>query len=107
MRDADFRKERKLPAIDDVICGTAVIMERFCGKPGCRCLRGHKHKSVYISWYYKGRGRMAYIPKKNEKNALRLVNNYRILKAAMHKASEANMLRFAAGRKAIYDAKRA
>lgn len=99
MQDAGFGKKYKLPVIDDVICGTAVIMERFCGKPGCRCLKGHKHRSVYISRYHKGAGRMVYIPKENEKHVLRLVKNYRVLKAAMRKASEENVLRFAAGRK--------
>lgn len=99
MGDADSGKKRGLPAIDDVICATAVIMKRFCGKNGCRCLRGHKHRSVYLSQYYKGAGRMVYIPKRNERIVLDMVKNYRILKTAMRKASEANMVRFTAGRK--------
>lgn len=99
MGDADFGKKRGLPGIDDVIYGTAVVMERVCGKDGCRCLQGHKHRSIYISQYHRGAGRMVYIPKRNEKSVLRLVKNYRILKSAMRKASEVNMARFTAGRK--------
>lgn len=99
MRDVDSGKRRGLPGIGDIICGTAVVMKRACGKEGCRCLRGHKHKSIYISQYHKGAGRMVYIPKGNEKSVLRLVENYRILKSAMRKASEVNMSRFTAGRK--------
>lgn len=99
MSDADSGKRRRLPGIDDLICGTAVVMKRACGKEGCRCLRGHKHKSVYISQYHKGAGRMVYIPRRNEKSVLRLVNNYRILKSAMRRASEVNMARLTAGRK--------
>lgn len=94
MSDADSGKKRGLPGIGDIICGTAVVMKRACGKEGCRCLRGHKHKSIYISQYHKGAGRMVYIPKGNEKSVLRLVKNYRILKSAMRKASEVNMARF-------------
>lgn len=99
MSDVDSRKKRGLPGIGDVIYGTAVIMKRACGKDGCRCLRGHKHKSIYISQYHKGSGRMVYIPKRHEKSVLRLVKNYRILKSALRKASEVNIARFTAGRK--------
>ena len=93
------RKMGRLPAIDDVIRGSAVIMERVCGSSSCRCLRGHKHRSLYISQYHKGSGRMVYIPKEREKKALKLVDNYRILKAAIYKASELNLGRLAAGSK--------
>lgn len=92
-------KKRRLPAIDDVIRGSAVIMERACGSSSCRCLKGHKHRSLYISQYHKGASRMVYIPKTNEKKVLRLVDNYRMLKAAIYKASELNLRRFVTGAK--------
>jgi len=41
---------------------------------------------------------MIYIPKEFEKKVLRLVDNYRILKSAIYKASELNIRRFAVGR---------
>lgn len=99
MKDADFRGKHKLPPINDIICGTAVIMKRACGKKGCHCLQGYAHKSLYISQYYKGAGRMVYIPKVNEEKVLRLLKNYQLLKSAMRKASELNMGRFTAGSK--------
>lgn len=92
-------QRRKLPRIDDVICGSVVVMQRACGKIGCRCLKGYKHRSVYVSQYHKGAPRMVYIPKKNEKTVLRLVNNYRALKLAMHKASELNIESFTVSKK--------
>lgn len=99
MGEASSMGRRKLPRIDDVICGSVVVMERVCGKVGCRCLKGHKHRSLYVSQYYKGAPRMVYIPKKNEKAVLRLVTNYRVLKFAMHKASELNIGSFTVDRK--------
>jgi hypothetical protein len=92
-------QNRRLPRIEDVIRGSAVVMERACGKKNCRCLKGHKHRSLYISQYHKGGPRMAYIPKKNEKSVLRLVTNYKILKTAIQKASELNMSRLTLHRK--------
>lgn len=90
-------KKRKMPAIDDVIRGSAVIMERVCGSESCRCLKGHRHRSLYISQYHKGSPRMVYIPKANEKKVLCLVGNYRMLKKAIYKASELNLGRLMVG----------
>ena len=98
MRKANVR-EKRLPAIDDVIRGSAVIMERVCGSKSCRCLKGHKHRSLYVSQYHKGSPRMVYIPRANEKNVLGLIRNYRLIKSAIHKASESNLVRFTAGHK--------
>jgi len=92
-------KKHRLPAIDDVIRGSAVIMERVCGSESCRCLKGHKHRSLYVSQYHKGAPRMVYIPKANEKKVLKLVSNYRILKAAIYKASDLNLGCFTAGKR--------
>ena len=91
------RKRNLLPTIDDVIRGSAVIMERVCGSSSCRCLKGHKHRSLYVSQYHNGSPRMVYIPKEHEKKVLKLVANYRILKAAIYKASELNLGRLTAG----------
>lgn len=92
-------KRSRLPAINDVIRGSAVIMERVCGSESCRCLKGHKHRSLYVSQYHKGSPRMVYIPKEHEKKVLRLVDNYRILKAAIYKASGLNLGCLMAGAK--------
>ena len=93
------RKRSRLPDIDDVIRGSSVIMERVCGSKSCRCLKGHKHRSLYVSQYHKGSPRMVYIPKAHEKKVLDLIRNYRMIKSAIHKASELNLARFIAGGK--------
>ena len=97
MNKSRLNKKRRPLAVDDVIRGSAVMMERVCGSESCRCIRGHKHRSLYISQYHKGAPRMVYIPKANERKVLRLVNNYRILKTAIYKASELNLGRFTVG----------
>jgi hypothetical protein len=92
-------KSHRLPAINDVIRGSAVVMERVCGSSSCRCLKGHKHRSLYVSQYHKAGPRMIYIPKANEKKVLTCIQNYRIIKSAMHKASVLNLSGFTAGGK--------
>jgi len=46
----------------DVICGSVVSMSRTCGKAGCRCARGEKHVSLYLSTKLEGKRRMVYVP---------------------------------------------
>ena len=99
MSKARFNKKRLLPAVDDVIRGSCVVMQRVCGSKSCRCLKGHKHRSLYVSQYHKGSPRMVYIPKENEKKVLKLVRNYRILKDAIYKASDTNLDCLMAGKK--------
>ena len=84
---------KQLPAVADLILGSCVIMRRVCGYANCRCAKGHKHRSLYISQYHKGGPRMVYIPKENEDEAMRLVNNYLALKSAITRTSEANLKR--------------
>ena len=94
MRKTNVRGKRLPWSVDDVICGSAVIMERVCGSSSCRCLKGHKHRSLYVSQYHKGGPRMIYIPKTNEKKVLGFIRNYQIIKSAMRKSSKQNLRRF-------------
>ena len=50
----------------EVIRGSLVVMRRVCGKPNCRCQKGHKHISLYLSRSLKGRTSMTYIPRASE-----------------------------------------
>ena len=86
----------RMSVVDDVIRGSCVVMRRTCGYDNCRCTKGHKHRSLYVSQYDKGSPRMIYIPKKNEKEVKRLVANYKMIKRAIYKASESNLMRFTA-----------
>jgi len=88
------RKAAQEAEIEDVIRGSLVMMERVCGKPNCRCLKGYKHKSLYLSQYYKGSPRMIYIPRRAETAVRRMIRNYQKLKAILHKISDANIRLF-------------
>ena len=80
-----------MPRITEVVHGSMVIVNRSCGKTNCRCQKGFKHSSLYISQRYKGRTRMIYIPKRSETDVRRFINNYRDLKVVMDKISEMNI----------------
>ena len=79
------------PQLEETIRGSVVIVSRHCGKAGCRCQRGQKHRSLYVSQSRNGKTRMIYIPKRSEKEARRLTDNYRTLKNVLEKISETNI----------------
>ena len=90
------RSVKIAPKIEHVIRGSIVEMKRVCGKPSCRCHKGSKHRSIYISQSEKGKTRMVYVPKRSEKEAIRLVQNYQRLKVILNRASEYNIMLLAA-----------
>ena len=61
----------------DVICGSVVSMARTCGRAGCRCERGEKHVSLYLSTKVEGKRRMVYIPDELQEEVRRRVAAYR------------------------------
>ena len=80
------------PKIEHVIRGSLVWVERVCGKPTCRCAKGSKHLSLYISQSAKGKTRMIYVPERSKKEAIRLVQNYQRLRVAVNRVSEYNIM---------------
>ena len=86
-----------MPDIQDIIRGSVVIMKRHCGKAGCRCQKGFKHESLYISQRHAGKTRMIYVPKSSEKTVRRLISNYRKIKVIMDKISNMNIRRLTKG----------
>ena len=85
------RKTAREAPIEDVVRGALVTVDRFCGKTNCRCRRGQKHRSVYLSQYHKSGSRMIYIPKDSEEKVRQLVRNYKKLKASLDKVSDINI----------------
>jgi len=81
---------RKTPKIGQVVKGSIVVVKRYCGKPNCRCRKGLKHRSLYISQTVNGKQRLRYIPKRSEDKIRRLIGNYRSLKTAVEKISNIN-----------------
>lgn len=82
---------QEIPKIENILRGSIVVVERYCGKPNCRCVKGFKHRSLYLSQSNNGESRLIYIPKHSEKQTRRLIYNYQMLKSVMEKISRINM----------------
>lgn len=96
MNDRKLLKRRKAaiskaPNLEESIRGSLVIMNRFCGKPNCRCQKGQKHKSVYLSQSHKGRTRMIYIPQTAATKTAEYIKNYLKAKKVLNIVSDINI----------------
>ena len=81
----------KMPKPEECIRGSLVIMNRFCGKPICRCQKGQKHKAVYLSQSHNGKTRMIYIPQAQVKKAAEHIKNYLKVKGILNILSNINI----------------
>ncbi|MFH1282637.1 MAG: DUF6788 family protein [bacterium] len=82
---------RKVSSTNEIIKGSLVIMSRVCGHPNCKCVRGEKHVSLYLSQFANGKPRMLYIPKAIEKQIKNAVGNYKEMIKCINELSEINI----------------
>jgi hypothetical protein len=59
-----------------VMHGTLIRRQRLCGKPNCRCTRGHKHQGLYVVVTEGGKPRQLYVPPQWEKTVRRWIEAY-------------------------------
>lgn len=82
----------KMPKqLEESIRGSLVVMNRFCGKPNCRCLKGQKHRAIYLSQSFNGKTRMIYIPQQAAKKAAEYIQNYQKAKRILNIISDINI----------------
>lgn len=78
-RDALLKRLRQ---IGPFVNGSLVLIARTCGNSvHCRCSRGHKHVSTYLSYAVRAKTKMVYIPVDLEKDVRLWSKDYRQLKA--------------------------
>lgn len=65
-----------------MVKGSVVTLARRCGKPGCKCNRGEKHKSKYLSISEGGKTRMVYLKPGMEIKVEEAAERYRRFRSA-------------------------
>ena len=82
--DEKSRTVARIRSLDNVIKGSIYEMKRFCGKESCSCAkRKRPHKSLFLSFSYKGKTRLVPIKKEQIPDIKRRIKDYRELKAAI------------------------
>jgi len=86
------RRARKVLRVNPrIIKGSPVSLARACGQPNCRCLKGKKHVSLYLSRSVKGKTTMTYIPHRYEDMVKEGAAEYKRVLDVLDKLSEANV----------------
>ncbi len=65
-----------------MVKGSVVTLARRCGKTGCKCNRGEKHKSKYLSISEGGKTRMVYLKPGMEMKVGEAAERYRRFRRA-------------------------
>jgi hypothetical protein len=65
-----------------MVKGSMVTLARRCGKPGCKCTRGEKHTSKYMSISEEGKTRMVYLKPGMEIKVGEAAERYRRFRSA-------------------------
>jgi hypothetical protein len=86
-RDTRSRAVKRL-AREDLLRGSLVEMHRTCGKSGCRCQQGHKHRALYLSIKTGSKRSMVYIPPDLEQTVREWVQNAKELDQLVRLISE-------------------
>lgn len=80
-----------ISSLDNVIKGSIIEMKRFCGKKNCKCAKTKiPHKSLFLSFKYKGKTKMIPIKKEQIPDIKARINDYKELKAAIDELAKVN-----------------
>jgi len=71
-----------------LIRATLNVRHVTCGKSGCRCTQGYKHRALYLVCSTKGKKRQLFVPTSMEPEVRRWVKNYHSAMALVEKISE-------------------
>lgn len=71
-----------------LVRATVNVRRVTCGKPGCRCAQGEKHRALYLVCQVGGSRRQLYIPAGLEEEARAWVANYQLALELLEKVSE-------------------
>lgn len=69
----------------EFIRATPTLRGRICGKPNCKCLRGEKHVSLFLTRSKDGKIEQLYIPKDKEQMVREWVKNYHLVQELVEK----------------------
>ncbi len=78
---------RKILNASGLMHGTLIRRRRLCGKPNCRCTRGHKHESLYVVVTEGGKPRQLYVPPQWEQTVRQWIDEYQKARQLMDEVS--------------------
>lgn len=66
----------QLRGLGNLMRGTVVEVGVKCGRPGCGCAQGEKHRKIHLSVNLRGRTRGCYLGREREETVVPLIAEY-------------------------------
>jgi hypothetical protein len=79
---------KKLRQVNPFLTGSVSIIARECGNKNCKCAKGEKHESLYLTYKDRGKTRTIYIPVDLEEDVKEWVKEYVRIKEWIREVSE-------------------
>jgi hypothetical protein len=71
-----------------VLAASLVSFERRCGKPGCHCASGEKHRGHQLTYKVRGKTRTVYVPVDFTEEVRLWIDEHRRLKRLLQEISQ-------------------
>ena len=84
---------RQLQAHGPVLAASLVTIAKHCGRPGCHCQRGEKHRGQYLTYKEKGQTRTVYVPVDLVEEVKRWIEDHRRIKTLLRELSALSVAR--------------
>jgi hypothetical protein len=82
---------QKVAARRPLLAASLVSFERRCGKPGCRCVSGEKHRGHQLTYNDRGKTRTVYVPVDFTEEVRSWIDEHRRLKVLLHEISQLSL----------------
>ena len=93
-RAARSKLLKLLAGANPIARASLVSRARACGKKNCKCAKGQKHVSLYLSTRVGKERKMIYVPPDLKRQVRTLVENFRTVEELIEKMSQASLKRF-------------
>ena len=84
---------RRLQAHGPVLAASLVTIAKHCGRAGCHCQSGAKHRGHYLTYKEKGKTRTVYVPVDLIGEVQQWIGEHRRLKHVMQELSQLTLAR--------------
>ena len=71
-----------------VLRATLSVLRNTCGKPNCRCAKGERHESLYVSQSRRGKKHARCVPKAMRPKVKRWVARYKEIRELLEQLSQ-------------------
>ena len=82
---------QQVAARKPLLAASLVSFERRCGKPGCHCVSGEKHRGHQLTYNDRGKTRTVYVPVDFTEEVRSWIDEHRRLKALLQEISQLSL----------------